>query len=68
MKTVGIIAEFNPFHCGHEYIINEAKRISGADRLAVIRSRVHEPHIAEKPAEPPKTEESEEAQEHEFAQ
>ena len=38
MKTVGIIAEFNPFHCGHEYIINEAKRISGADRCVIAMS------------------------------
>ncbi|MBO7633060.1 MAG: nucleotidyltransferase family protein [Lachnospiraceae bacterium] len=38
MKTVGIIAEFNPFHCGHEYIINEAKRITGADRCVIAMS------------------------------
>ncbi|MBR5732440.1 MAG: nucleotidyltransferase family protein [Lachnospiraceae bacterium] len=38
MKTVGIIAEFNPFHCGHEYIINEAKRVSGADRCVIAMS------------------------------
>ena len=25
MATVGIIAEFNPLHSGHEYLINEAK-------------------------------------------
>ena len=38
MKTVGIIAEFNPFHCGHEYIINEAKRATGADRCVIAMS------------------------------
>jgi anti-anti-sigma regulatory factor len=47
--------------------IRKVLRVSGADRLAVIRSHVNEPHIAEKPAEPLKTEEKEK-QEHEFAQ
>lgn len=27
MSTVGIIAEFNPFHTGHEYLIRKAKEI-----------------------------------------
>ena len=30
MKTIGIIAEFNPFHRGHEYLIREAKKQTGA--------------------------------------
>jgi len=38
MKTVGIIAEFNPFHNGHEYIIKEAKKRSGADQAVVVMS------------------------------
>ncbi len=38
MKTVGIIAEFNPFHNGHKYIIEEAKRITGADRCVIAMS------------------------------
>ncbi len=38
MSTVGIVAEFNPFHKGHEYIVNEAKRITGADKVVVIMS------------------------------
>lgn len=38
MKTVSIIAEYNPFHNGHAYQIAEAKRISGAGRAAVIMS------------------------------
>lgn len=25
MKTIGIIAEFNPFHNGHAYLIKKAK-------------------------------------------
>lgn len=38
MKTVGIVAEYNPFHNGHKYHIEEARRISGADRVIVIMS------------------------------
>ena len=38
MKTIGIIAEFNPFHKGHEYFINEAKRLSGADSVVIVMS------------------------------
>lgn len=38
MKTVGIIAEYNPFHNGHAYQIAEAKKITGADYCVVIMS------------------------------
>lgn len=38
MKVVGIITEFNPFHKGHEYIINKAKEITKADYCVVITS------------------------------
>ena len=38
MKTVGIIAEFNPFHNGHKYIIDQAKEKSGADKVIVVMS------------------------------
>ena len=38
MKTVGIIAEYNPFHSGHRYHIEESKRLSGADKAVVIMS------------------------------
>ena len=38
MKTIGIIAEFNPFHKGHEYLINEVRRLSGADSVVVVMS------------------------------
>lgn len=36
MKTVGIIAEYNPFHKGHTYLIEKAKEITGADFAVVI--------------------------------
>jgi len=38
MKTVGIIAEFNPFHNGHKYLIDQAKALTGADCCIVIMS------------------------------
>lgn len=38
MKTVGIIAEFNPFHNGHKYMIEKAKAMTGADTAVVIMS------------------------------
>lgn len=38
MSTVAIIAEFNPFHNGHKYLFDEAKRVTGADNLVVVMS------------------------------
>lgn len=38
MKTVGIIAEYNPFHSGHAYQIRKARELSGADYAAVVMS------------------------------
>ena len=38
MKTVGVIAEYNPFHKGHLYHLQEAKKRSGADCAAVVMS------------------------------
>ncbi len=38
MKIVGLIAEYNPFHNGHLYHIEEAKRITGADAVIVVMS------------------------------
>jgi cytidyltransferase-like protein len=38
MKTVGIIAEFNPFHNGHRYLIERAKKITGADNAVIVCS------------------------------
>ena len=29
MKTIGIIAEFNPFHNGHKYLIEKCKKELG---------------------------------------
>lgn len=38
MKAVGIIAEYDPFHNGHKYHIEEAKRISGAKHAVIVMS------------------------------
>ena len=38
MKVVGLITEYNPFHNGHQYHINEAKRITGADYVIAVMS------------------------------
>jgi len=36
MKTVGIIAEYNPFHNGHKFHIKDAKKLTGADYCIVV--------------------------------
>lgn len=38
MKVAGIIAEYNPFHNGHQYHIEETRRLTGADYIIVIMS------------------------------
>ncbi len=38
MKTVGIIAEYNPFHKGHAYHIARAKALSHADYCIIVMS------------------------------
>ncbi len=36
MKTVSIIAEYNPFHNGHAYQIAKAKELTGADYCIIV--------------------------------
>lgn len=38
MKTAGIIAEYNPFHNGHKYQLEETRKITGADYIIVMMS------------------------------
>ncbi len=38
MKTLGIISEFNPFHNGHEYLLEKSKEVTGADTAITIMS------------------------------
>ncbi|MEG1847482.1 MAG: nucleotidyltransferase [Lachnospiraceae bacterium] len=41
MKVVGIIAEYNPFHNGHLYQIEQARSLSHADYVIVVMSGDH---------------------------
>ncbi len=38
LKVVGLITEYNPFHNGHKYHIEQAKKLTGADYAVVIMS------------------------------
>ncbi len=38
MKSFGIVAEYNPFHEGHRYLIGEARRITGAEICVSVMS------------------------------
>lgn len=38
MKITGIIAEYNPFHNGHELHIQKARALTGADYIIVVMS------------------------------
>lgn len=38
MKAVGIIVEYNPFHNGHYYHIQESKKVTGADAVVAVMS------------------------------
>lgn len=38
MKACGLIVEYNPFHNGHAYHIQEAKTVSGADCMIAVMS------------------------------
>ena len=51
-KSVGIIAEYNPFHNGHLYQLNESVRLTGAEVIIAAMSgnfvQRGEPAIADK--------------------
>ncbi len=38
MKILGITAEYNPFHNGHKFHIEESRRITGADCVVAVMS------------------------------
>ena len=38
MKVLGIICEYNPFHNGHLYHINMAKKLTGCDYVVCVMS------------------------------
>ena len=38
MKSCGIVAEYNPFHNGHQYQLKEAKEKTQADVMIAVMS------------------------------
>lgn len=38
MRVNGIIAEYNPFHNGHKYLLTESKKATGADYTVIVMS------------------------------
>lgn len=38
MRVTGIIAEYNPFHNGHQYHLKKARELTGADYIIIIMS------------------------------
>lgn len=38
MKTTGIIAEYNPFHNGHKYHLEQAREVTDCDYIIVVMS------------------------------
>ena len=38
MSTIGIVCEYNPFHKGHEYQIEQAKAVTNADHVVCFMS------------------------------
>ena len=38
MAVVGIVSEFDPFHNGHNYLVEEAKRVTNADAVVTVMS------------------------------
>lgn len=38
MSVIGIVAEYNPFHSGHEFLLNQARLVAENDPIIVIMS------------------------------
>ena len=38
MKVAGIIAEFNPFHNGHKYLVKKVKEKTNSDFIIAVMS------------------------------
>lgn len=38
MRAVGLITEYNPFHNGHRYHVEQARRVSGAEVVVAVMS------------------------------
>jgi len=52
LKTLGIVAEYNPFHNGHKYHMQKSRELTGANRTVVVMSSTFtqrgEPAICDK--------------------
>ena len=40
MSTVGIVCEYNPFHKGHEYQIQQAKLLTGVEHVICFMRKI----------------------------
>ena len=38
MSVIGIVAEYNPFHSGHEFLMNQARLAAKNDPIIVVMS------------------------------
>ena len=38
MKVAGVVAEYNPFHKGHQYHLEKTRKLTGADKIVVVMS------------------------------
>ena len=38
MKAFGVVAEFNPFHGGHKYVIEQGRILTGCDVCVCVMS------------------------------
>lgn len=38
LKTVGIVAEYNPFHNGHKYQIEQIRKHTNTDNIVIVMS------------------------------
>ena len=45
MAIIGIIAEYNPFHTGHEYHIARSRELLGADSTVICVMTVSYTHL-----------------------
>lgn len=38
MNTIGIISEYNPYHTGHSFLLDQARRLTGAEHAVSVMS------------------------------
>ena len=47
MRILGVVCEYNPFHCGHAYHLAEARRLSGAEIVASNTVKAYIGHLSD---------------------